>query len=303
MIAFRGVSKSYRSWGRETRAVEDVTLDVAAGEVMGIAGPNGAGKSTLIAMLLGFVPPTAGEITVHGDEPRVYVERYGVAYLPELMSFPKHWRADAALRRMAVLAGMDADRTEAEVIRVLEMLELGEHARKRMKALSKGNAQRVGLAQAMLRGHDVVVFDEPTHGLDPVWTLRFREVVASLRAPGRAILIASHNLDELERVCDRVAILDHGRLQRVVTVRGAAANGTAAREWVLRVAGDPAPFTAAFPGATIAGDEVHTPAIGVAELNAGLQAALAAGAHLTGVAPRESTLEAEFHKAVAGHGT
>jgi ABC-type multidrug transport system ATPase subunit len=303
MIAFRGVSKSYRSWGRETRAVEDVTLDVAAGEVMGIAGPNGAGKSTLIAMLLGFVPPTAGEITVHGDEPRVYVERYGVAYLPELMSFPKHWRADAALRRLAVLAGIASDRAEAEVIRVLELLELGEHARKRIKALSKGNAQRVGLAQALLRGHDVVVFDEPTHGLDPVWTLRFRDVVASLRAPGRAMVIASHNLDELERVCDRVAILDRGRLQRVVTVRGAASTEAGAREWVLRVAGDATAVATVFPGATIVGDAVHTPPLGIAELNAGLQAALAAGVRLTGVAPRESTLEAEFHKAVAGYGT
>lgn len=301
MIALRGVSKSYRSWGRETRAVEDVTLDVAPGEVLGIAGPNGAGKSTLIALLLGFLRPSAGHITVDGLAPRAYVEQRGIAYLPELISLPKHWRAEATLRRMALLSGVDADRTDAEVARVIGLLEFGEHARKRMKALSKGNAQRVGLAQAMLRDHDVVVFDEPTHGLDPVWTLRFREVVASLRAPGRAMLIASHNLDELERVCDRVAILDHGRLQRVVTVRGAPA-GPGAREWVLRVAGDAAAVLAAFPGATVVGSDVHTGAIGVAELNAGLQAALAAGAQLTGVAPRESTLEAEFHAAVAGHG-
>ncbi|MDA1082167.1 MAG: ATP-binding cassette domain-containing protein [Gemmatimonadetes bacterium] len=97
MISLRGVSKSYRSFlGRETVAVDDVTLDIAPGEVVGIAGPNGAGKTTIIAMLLGFLRPTRGSVTIGGLQPRAYVERNGIAYLPELMALVKTWCAGSA---------------------------------------------------------------------------------------------------------------------------------------------------------------------------------------------------------------
>ena len=105
---------------------------------------------------------------------------------------------------------------------MIEALAIGEHRKKRLKTLSKGNFQRVGLAQALLADTRVVIFDEPTHGLDPVWTQKFREIVSSLKRADRAIIIASHNLDELERLADRVAIIDRGRIQRVVTVNGAS---------------------------------------------------------------------------------
>jgi ABC-type multidrug transport system ATPase subunit len=303
VISLRGVSKSYRSLtGKQVLAVDDVTLDVAPGEVIGIAGPNGAGKTTIIAMLLGFLRPSSGTITINGHPPRGYVERNGIAYVPELMALMKTWRADQALRRLATLAGVSDDRVTLEVDRVVALLEIGEHRKKRIKALSKGNFQRLGLAQALLRDHDVVVFDEPTHGLDPVWTQRFRSVVSGLRKPERAILIASHNLDELERVADRVAIIDHGRLQRVVTVRDAGDARTAgARVYIVRVAGDSAALLGAFPGASVVSPgEVVLPPLGVSALNAGLQAALARGAQVTGLSLRESALEAEFHAAVGG---
>lgn len=302
MISLRGVSKSYRMiTGRQVLAVADVTLDVNAGEVVGIAGPNGAGKTTIIAMLMGFLRPTMGEVTIAGLPARRYVEQNGVAYLPELMALMKTWPVEHALRRLATLSGVPGDRVTAQVNRVIEMLDIGEHRKKRIKALSKGNFQRLGLAQALLREFDVVVFDEPTHGLDPVWTQRFRAIVTELRRPNRAILIASHNLDELERVADRVAIMDHGKLQRVVAV-GGARDGSA-RDYLVRVLGDPAAVLAAFPGSAVrAAGEVVVPSIDVPALNAGLQAAIAGGAQVTGLAPRESALEAEFHAAVSGHG-
>ena len=300
MISLRGVSKSYRSlMGRTVLAVDDVTLDVAPGEVVGIAGPNGAGKTTIIAMLLGFLNPTSGSITIAGQHPRRYVERNGIAYLPELMALTKTWHVDHALRRLATLSGVPGPQVEAEVDRVIARLEIGDQRKKRIKTLSKGNFQRLGLAQSILRDFDVVVFDEPTHGLDPVWTQRFRSVVAEMRRPDRAIVIASHNLDELDRVADRVAIVDRGRLQRVVTI-GTPGDGTA-RVYLVRVAGDPAAVLTAFPGATVlSSGEVMLPPLGVNALNAGLAVALATGAQVTGLAPRESALEAEFHAAVAG---
>jgi ABC-2 type transport system ATP-binding protein len=274
---------------------------VNAGEVVGIAGPNGAGKTTIIAMLMGFLNPSRGTITIGGMNPRAYVESHGISYLPELMALMKTWRVRTALRRLATLDGVPAGELEAEVQRVIDAVEIGEHRSKQIRALSKGNFQRVGLAQALLCGRDVVIFDEPTHGLDPVWTNRFRTVLSGLRAPNRAIVIASHNLDELERLADRVAIIDKGRIQRVVSVRENRSAG--AQVYRIRVAGAATPLLTAFPGAREVGEgEIETAALDTAQLNASLQAALAGGAQVTALAPRESALEAEFHAVVGAGG-
>ncbi len=205
-------------------------------------------------------------------------------------------RADEALRRFAALAGIPATARAAACERVIEAVGIGEHRAKRLKALSKGNLQRLGLAQALLADRRVVVFDEPTHGLDPLWTARFRDLVAGLRRPDRALVIASHNLDELERLCDRVAIIDHGVIQRVVTVRDAAGVGTA-RRWRIRAASGVEALQAQFAGATPLGDAIECTA-DVAALNHGLGAAIAQGALIVAVAPAESSLEEAFRTAV-----
>lgn len=297
MIRLHNVGKTYRSlFGSPVRAVSDVTLEVQRGEVVGIAGPNGAGKSTLIAMLLGLLEPDTGEMRIDSLAPRHYAERHGVAYLPELMTFPLEWRTEEALRRLAALAGIPAPARDAAVQRVIEAVGIDEHRKKRLKALSKGNLQRVGLAQALLAERDLVIFDEPTHGLDPVWTARFRDIVAGLRRPDRAMIIASHNLDELERLCDRVAIIDRGHIQRVVSVRESAGHSTA-RRWRIRVAQAADALMAHLPGAELNGVDVECTA-DVAALNAGLAAAIAQGTLIVAVAPAESSLEEAFRSAV-----
>ncbi len=279
--------------------MQDVTLDVSPGEVLGIAGPNGAGKSTILALLLGFLRPTSGTVSIDGQPPRAYVERHGVAYVPELMALPNYWTLPGALTRLAVLAGVGGSDVKPEVERVIETLAIGEHRRKRLKALSKGNLQRVGLAQALLVDTRIAIFDEPTHGLDPVWTQKFREIVAGLKGADRAIVIASHNLDELERLADRVAIIDRGRIQRVVTMgAGTAAVRMAYR---IRVVSGADALIARFPGAkTSANGEVDVPPVDILTLNSGLAGAIAQGALLTAVLPRESALEQAFHSAVGG---
>jgi ABC-type multidrug transport system ATPase subunit len=296
----RGVSKTYRSLlGRSVRAVEDVTLEVAKGEVLGIAGPNGAGKSTILALLLGFLRPTSGAVSIDGLEPRTFVEQNGISYVPELMALPMHWTAENALTRLAVLAGVTGDRVRAEVGRVIDTLAIGEHRRKRLKVLSKGNLQRVGLAQALLAETRVVIFDEPTHGLDPVWTQRFREIVDVLKRGDRTIVIASHNLDELERLADRVAIIDRGRIQKVVTVSGVASSALMAYRVRAVFGGDV--LVGRFPGAIVgANGDIEIPPVDVATLNAGLLGAIQAGAVVSAVIPRESALEQAFHSAVRG---
>jgi ABC-2 type transport system ATP-binding protein len=301
MIEFAGVSKTYRSLvrRREVHALEDVSLGVGRGEVFGVAGPNGAGKSTLISLLVGFLHPTAGRVRVAAEAPRAYVERHGAAYLTELVALPPAWPLEQALVRLATLGGIPAAERSTRIARSIELLGLGEHRRKKVKQLSKGNLQRLGLAQALLGEHDLVILDEPTHGLDPLYTQRFRDIVGELRRPERTILIASHNLDELERLADRVAILDQGRLQRIVnTSDGSAAEGVV----VYRLA-----LAAAHPGAAVAfasavpvdGRSAEWRVTGsVAELNRALAALIESGATVTGFYPEQSWLESEFQRAV-----
>jgi len=272
--------------------------------VFGLAGPNGAGKSTLIALLLGFLGPSSGAVRIHGQAPRRFVERHGIGYLSELVNIPPAWRVHHALHRYALLAGVGADQIHARVAGSIARLGLEEHRGKRVRQLSKGNLQRLGLAQALLHDEDVIVLDEPTHGLDPVWTQRFRDVVQELRRPDRIVLIASHNLDELARLADRVAILDHGRLQRVVDVRRADAASLDRVSYRLIVARGRHLVGEVFPGARlIARDEYELTEATVEEVNEGVAQLLARGALIGAFHPAHSALETQFREAVAGSTT
>ena len=302
MIAFDHVGKRYRSFtGREVRALDDLTLELRPGEVFGLAGPNGAGKTTLIALLLGFLGPSEGTVRIAGLEPRRFIERHGVGYLSELVNIPPAWRTEEALRRYALLAGVERSRLRARVDDAIDRLGLAEHRSKRVKQLSKGNLQRLGLAQALLCEEQVVVLDEPTHGLDPVWTQRFRDVVTALRREDRVILIASHNLDELARLADRVGILDHGRLRRVVAMRGAAqAPDGAAAPYRIALARGAELVPAVFPGARDVGQgELELDSLTLVEINAGIAILIARGALVSLVLPVHSLLEQQFREAVS----
>lgn len=301
MIVFDRVGKRYRSWtGREVRALEDFSLEVRRGEVLGLAGPNGAGKTTLIALLLGFLGPSSGTVRVDGLSPRRYVARHGVGYVSELVNIPPGWRLANALRRYALLAGVPAGEADARVESLVTLLGLDAHRTKRVRQLSKGNLQRLGLAQALLRDERVLVLDEPTHGLDPVWTQRFRDVVIELRHPDRTILIASHNLDELSRLADRVAIMDRGRLRRVVDVRASERDVAAELPYRLVVAQGEALVPAVFPAARLtAPGEYELRDLSLAAINAGLGRLLQGGAIVTAIHPLRSALEQQFRDAMA----
>src|SRR6476620_5994599 len=128
MINFTGVSKTYRSiTGKSVRAVIDFTLDVREGEVLGLAGPNGAGKSTLIALLLGYLAPTSGSVAIAGHRPRDFIERYGIGYMSELVAIPNAWRTENALKRYALLAGVETRSVQERVDAVIALLGLDEH--------------------------------------------------------------------------------------------------------------------------------------------------------------------------------
>jgi ABC-2 type transport system ATP-binding protein len=299
VIEFNSTTKIYRSLlGRSVTAVEDFSLQVAEGEVLGIAGPNGAGKSTLISLLLGYLAPTKGSITIAGVSPRKYVEEHGIGYLSELMTINPGWTAESALKRFAVLASVPRADVNTRVDAVIEQLGLGEHRSKKVKALSKGNLQRLGLAQALLRDETIMILDEPTHGLDPVWTQRFRGIVEGLRRPGRTIIIASHNLDELQRLADRVVIIDRGKLQRLVQT-GYDQTIETAGTYRIGVAHGATRFIEIVPAAAdVGGGEFEVPIQTVNELNEMLTKVIAAGILVASVIPARSVLEQQFREAV-----
>jgi ABC-2 type transport system ATP-binding protein len=299
VIEFKNVGKIYKSLlGNSVKAVEEFSLVVAEGEILGIAGPNGAGKTTLIAMMLGYLRPTTGTVQINGLPARQYVERNGIGYLSELIAINPKWRTDTALVRYATLAGLSYSEIPQRVNYVIDLLGLTEHRDKKVKALSKGNLQRLGLAQALLRDEQILVLDEPTHGMDPVWTQRFRDIVEELRRPDRTILIASHNLDELQRLADRVAIIDRGRLQRLVSTGYEHAAPAATRFRVTLASGFDL-IRAAFPDAEDAGrGEYDVTVQSIQELNAALADLIGKGALVASVVPQRSVLEQQFREAV-----
>jgi ABC-2 type transport system ATP-binding protein len=299
MIELHNVGHSYGTrFGRRTRALDDLTLETSPGEVLGIAGPNGAGKSTLLGILLGYLHPTEGRALIGGLAPRAFIERNGVGYLSELVHIRPRWTVMSALRRYATLAGIPAGGFEYAIDSALTRTGLVEHRTKRIKSLSKGTLQRVGLAQALLRDERLIILDEPTHGLDPVWTSKFRAIVHGLRSPERVIIIASHNLDELQRVTDRVAIISQGRLQRMVSTRAAAAGD--ATSYAIRLdAAAPEVVADVFPGAMAsANGTYHVTVANLPALNRGIAALIERGALVREVIPDRLTLEREFHEAI-----
>jgi ABC-type multidrug transport system ATPase subunit len=236
-------------------------------------------------------------VRLDGLSPRRYVEHRRIGYVSELIAIPPRWRVDEALTRYALLAGVSDTDASVQIPKLLSQLGLEEHRAKPIKALSKGNLQRMGLAQALLGDPDVLILDEPTHGLDPVWLLKFRAVMRDLRRPDRTMLIASHDLTELSALTDRVYIIDHGRAVREVDTRTAT---PASREYRLIVSSGAALVPTVFPGARAVGAAggFELPAIDLATLNTGLAELLRGGALLASLAPTESLLEYHFRDAV-----
>jgi ABC-2 type transport system ATP-binding protein len=205
-IAARGLAKRY---GR-IDALHDLTLRVAPGECLGFLGPNGAGKSTAVKMLVGLVRPTGGAAEVLGKPVGDRATRARIGYLPELFRYPDWLAAREVLAFHARLLRLDgAARAIAEV---LDEVGLRERANDRVGTYSKGMQQRLGLAVALLGAPEIVFLDEPTSALDPVGRSDVRALIERLRARGTTVFLNSHLLGEVERVCDRVCVVDRGRV-------------------------------------------------------------------------------------------
>jgi ABC-2 type transport system ATP-binding protein len=211
MPAALSVSGLRKDYGRTT-ALAGVDLEVGAGELVGLLGPNGAGKSTLVKIACGLVRPSGGEAQVAGTAAGSRAARAATGYLAELFRFPGWARAEEVLalhQRLARSAGGAAERKA-----LLARVGLGEEGERPVEAMSKGMQQRLGIAQALVGEPRLVLLDEPTSALDPGGRRTVRELLVELRGEGVGVLLNSHLLSEIELVCDRVAIIDGGRVVR-----------------------------------------------------------------------------------------
>ncbi len=274
VLAVTDLRKAYR--GQE--ALAGVDLRIGPGEVVGLLGPNGAGKSTLTKIACGLVRPSGGRVEVLGERAGSPPARAALGYLAELFRFPGWCTASELLRlhqRLAGSAGGAGERSE-----LLELVGLEDAAEKRVEAMSKGMQQRLGIAQALVGSPRLLLLDEPTSALDPVGRRIVRQLLQEVRGRGVSVLLNSHLLSEVEMVCDRVAIIAHGRVVRAGTAAELAGAGAVEVELEsgLRV----------FEGAARA----DAPRI-VAEL-------VAAGERVYRVEVRHSSLEDVYLDAVGG---
>jgi ABC-2 type transport system ATP-binding protein len=206
VLAARGLEKRYR----RVQALAGVDLEVEAGQLVGLLGPNGAGKSTLVKIACGLVRPTRGRAEVAGAPAGSVAARRALGYLAELFRFPSWMSADEVLALHQQLTGSGGGPRERGEL--LDLVGLPDARRTRVAAMSKGMQQRLGIAQAMVGGPQLLLLDEPTSALDPAGRRVVRELLEELRRRGTAVLLNSHLLSEVELVCDHVVIVDRGRV-------------------------------------------------------------------------------------------
>jgi ABC-2 type transport system ATP-binding protein len=208
-IEFRNVSKSFRT----VPALSGVSFEVADGEVCAFLGPNGAGKTTSINVLMGFLYPDSGEVLVLGQLPGDVRAKRRIGFLPENFAFYKHLNAPRLLRFHLQLAGLGPE-GDVLIPELLRKVKLCGYEELKIGKYSRGMVQRLGIAQALLSDPQLLVLDEPTSGLDPAGRKEVRELILSLKAAGKTIFLSSHLLAEVEQTCDRVIIIDRGRVVR-----------------------------------------------------------------------------------------
>jgi ABC-2 type transport system ATP-binding protein len=202
-----------------TAAVVGLNLDVKEGEIFGFLGPNGAGKTTTIHLLLNLIRPDSGAAYLFERPVTDTSVHQRLGYLPESVNLHDYYRGRAMLEFYAALCGVPKGKRAARIDELLALLNLKDAAEKRVSRYSKGMAQRIGFAQAMLHDPDLLILDEPTASLDPVGRKEFRDILLELKRRGKTIFISSHILSEVETICDRVAILQGGELKRMGTLQ------------------------------------------------------------------------------------
>jgi ABC-2 type transport system ATP-binding protein len=296
-IAATGLTKIYRSrFGkRRIAALDGIDLSVEAGQVFGLLGPNGAGKTTTVKILLGLTRPTSGSASLFGCPVSDPESRRRVGYLPEGHRFPGYLTARQTLSIFGRMSGMEPAAIRRRTPELLERVRLSDWADVRVKKFSKGMTQRLGLAAALVHDPDVLLLDEPTDGVDPVGRREIRDLLQEQAAKGKAILLNSHLLSEIERTCDRVAVLRSGKVVAHGRIEDLTASGSRYR--LVATGVDDALLTAfRETGASVERVNGHfdLTARDVDHLNALVDRLRSGGAKLQELSPVRSSLEDVF---------
>ena len=217
IVETRNLTKTYRDfWGRKKKvALNALDLQIRRGEIFGLLGPNGSGKTTTIKLLLGLLFPTSGDATVFGMPAADVRKNERIGYLPEESYLYRFLNAEETLDFYGRLFDMPAETRRRRAAELINLVGLQQDRKRTLREYSKGMRQRIGLAQALINDPDFVILDEPTSGLDPIGTIWMKDLIRELRSQGKTVLMCSHRLDDVQDVCDRIAILYDGDLQEL----------------------------------------------------------------------------------------
>ena len=206
-VVFKGPGRK-----RDIVAVDDLTLNVGEGEVVGFIGPNGAGKTTTIKVLMGFILPTSGGAKIFGYEAGSKIARSRIGYLPEVALYYPFMTAEEIMRLYGKLQGIGKKGLKTLVADLIVRVGLQKFKNVRLRNYSKGMLQRVGLAQAIMGNPDLLILDEVTSGLDPVGRRDLRDILKDFKSRGKTIFFSSHELSEVSKMCDRIILIDEGKV-------------------------------------------------------------------------------------------
>lgn len=220
IIELRDVRKEYPTgWGGSILALDNVSFEVYRGEIFGLVGPNGSGKTTTLKLILGLIFPTAGEIKVFGSSPLDIEVKNRIGFLPDGPYFYDFLNADELLDFYGRLFGYGKAERRERIEELLDLVGMKRFRRMPLRNYSKGMMQRIGLAQALINDPDLLLLDEPTTGIDPIGAHDIKQLMLKLREQGKTIFLCSHLLADVQMICDRVVILNLGRVVRKGTVK------------------------------------------------------------------------------------
>jgi ABC-2 type transport system ATP-binding protein len=305
-IEFSGITKIYRRRrfrSEKTAALSGVSFEVAQGEVCAFLGPNGAGKTTSMNILMGFIFPFSGRARVFGFQPGDVRAKKRIGFLPENIAFYRYLTAEKLLRFHLRLSGRQIVDPVGLIASLLTKVKLDSYRSLKIGKYSRGMMQRLGIAQALLGDPDLLVLDEPTSGLDPAGRKEVRDLILTLKAEGKTVFLSSHMLSEVEQVCDRVIIIDHGRVAGAGTMQQMLVENNHTEIVVDQVSADLETFVTE-KGAQVLREANRARIICDSALKRQLTEALwASGCDVISLAPMKTSLEDTFLKLVGKAGS
>jgi ABC-2 type transport system ATP-binding protein len=203
---------TFRHGKQRHKALDNINFSVNPGSTVGFIGPNGAGKTTTLHVLLGFIVPDSGSATLLGQNAQSAEARARIGYLSEHPECYKFMTGQEYLQLVARLFKISRKESKKRIAKLLEDVELTAHAHKRIGTYSRGMLQRIGLAQALINDPELLILDEPTNGLDPLGRMKIRKMIENLKGQGKTIFFSSHELSEIEMVCDEIIMISNGRI-------------------------------------------------------------------------------------------